>query len=353
MVKTTTSITLVLIVVVAVGAWAFQSAHPPPPGICGAHGGPPVTASRIKLRDGRHLAYKETGVPREKARFKIIFVHGFDSCRHDVVLTSVLHPGVAEELGVNVISFDRPGYGESDPDPQRTRKSLAMDIEELADQLDLGDKFYLVGYSMGGQVVWSCLKYIPHRLAGAALLAPVVNFWWTGFPANLSNEAFSQQLKQDQWMQRIAHYTPWLTYLWNTQKLFPASSVVSKKIDKLNRQDLELISKVMPLRLPHRSQVRQQGEYESIHRDIVIGFGKWEFSPLDLENPFKDNEGGSVHLWQGDEDGLVPVALQRYIAKTLHWIQYHEIPGGGHLFGYAEGMTEAVLRALLLGQKVN
>lgn len=62
-----------------------------------------------------------------------------------------------------VVSFDRPGYGESDPDPSRTLKSLALDMEELADQLGLGSKFYVAGYSMGGQVIWSCLKYIPNR----------------------------------------------------------------------------------------------------------------------------------------------------------------------------------------------
>lgn len=61
------------------------------------------------------------------------------------------------------MSFDRPGYGESDPDPKRTVKSVALDIEELADQLRFGSKFYVVGYSMGGQVIWSCLQYIPHR----------------------------------------------------------------------------------------------------------------------------------------------------------------------------------------------
>ena len=62
-----------------------------------------------------------------------------------------------------IVSFDRPGYGESDPNPKRTVKSMALDIEELADQLGLGSKFYVVGMSMGGQLVWSCLKYIPNR----------------------------------------------------------------------------------------------------------------------------------------------------------------------------------------------
>lgn len=66
-------------------------------------------------------------------------------------------------MGAYLVTFDRPGYGESDPDPKRTFKSSSLDIEELADQLGLGDKFYVTGFSMGGQVVWGCLKYIPER----------------------------------------------------------------------------------------------------------------------------------------------------------------------------------------------
>lgn len=68
-----------------------------------------------------------------------------------------------EDLGIYIVSFDRPGYGESDPNPKRTVKGMASDIEELADQLGLGHRFYVIGFSMGGQVLWSCLKYIPHR----------------------------------------------------------------------------------------------------------------------------------------------------------------------------------------------
>lgn len=62
-----------------------------------------------------------------------------------------------------MVSYDRPGYGESDPNLKQTVKSRALDIEELADQLGLGSKFYVIGFSMGGEVVWSCLKYISHR----------------------------------------------------------------------------------------------------------------------------------------------------------------------------------------------
>ncbi|KAL4605839.1 hypothetical protein ACB092_09G059000 [Castanea dentata] len=330
-------------------AWAYKATQPPPPKICGSPDGPAVTAARIKLSDGRHLAYKEHGVPKEKANYKIVYVHGFDSCRHDAVIAKTLSPEIVEELGIYVVSFDRPGYGESDPNPKRTVKSMALDIEELADQLGLGSKFYVIGFSMGGQVLWSCLKYIPHRVAGAGLLAPVVNYWWPGFPGNLSGEVYNQQLWQDQWAVRVAHYTPWLTYWWNTQKWFPSSSVAAHSTDILSPQDKELMVKFSG-RENYMAQVRQQGEFESLHRDMIVGFGAWEFSPLDLENPFPNNEG-SVHLWHGDEDWIVPVMLQRYIAQQLPWIHYHELPGAGHLFPHADGMSDTIIKAILTGEK--
>ncbi|VVA21862.1 PREDICTED: alpha/beta-Hydrolases superfamily [Prunus dulcis] len=326
-------------------AWTYQAIQPPPSKIIGSPDGPPVTAPFIKLSDGRRLAYKEHGVPKENAKHKIVFVHGFDSCRHDAVVAETLSPETVEDLGIYIVSFDRPGYGESDPNPKRTVKGMASDIEELADQLGLGHRFYVIGFSMGGQVLWSCLKYIPHRLAGAAILAPVVNYWWAGFPANLSTEAYSQQLQQDQWALRVSHYTPWLTYFWNTQKWFPASSVVAHSRDILSDQDKELMAK-LEKRGTYVEQVRQQGEFESLHRDMIVGFGTWEFTPLDLENPFPNNEG-SVHLWHGADDRLVPVKPQRYIAQRLPWIHYHELPGAGHLFPHADGMCDNIVKALL------
>lgn len=61
--------------------WAVPP--PPPPRVCGTPGGPPVTAPRVRLRDGRHLAYAESGVRKEDARFKVVFSHGFTGSRLD------------------------------------------------------------------------------------------------------------------------------------------------------------------------------------------------------------------------------------------------------------------------------
>ncbi|XP_026445626.1 uncharacterized protein LOC113346296 isoform X1 [Papaver somniferum] len=338
------STTISLGLLMGLVGYAYRAIQPPPPKICGSSNGPPISASRVKLSDGRHLAYKEHGVPKDEAKYKIAYIHGFDSYRLNTI---PLSPELAEELGIYMVSFDRPGYGESDPNPKRTEKGIALDVEELADQLNLGNKFYVLGFSMGGQATWGCLKYIPHRLAGATLVAPVINYWWPGFPADLSKEAYQKQFLQDQWTLRVAHYTPFLTYWWNTQKLFPASSVASKAPGIFSAQDLELLPKIPPV---DKAPIRQQGEFESLYHDLNVGFGKWEFDPMDLENPFADSEG-AVHLWHGDEDLLVPVSLQRYIVGKLPWIQYHELKGAGHLFPYADGVNDAIIKSLVLGKK--
>jgi hypothetical protein len=70
-----------IVVALAVGflGWAYRALKPPPPKICGSPDGPPITSPRVKLSDGRHLAYRESGVPKEVAKYKIIAVHGYDS----------------------------------------------------------------------------------------------------------------------------------------------------------------------------------------------------------------------------------------------------------------------------------
>uniref|UniRef100_A0A452Z6K5 Uncharacterized protein n=1 Tax=Aegilops tauschii subsp. strangulata TaxID=200361 RepID=A0A452Z6K5_AEGTS len=79
---------LPLALLVFFSALLYNQIQPPPPKVPGSPGGPPITANRTKLRDGRHLAYLESGVPKDQAKYKIIFVHGFFCCRYDVLNVS-------------------------------------------------------------------------------------------------------------------------------------------------------------------------------------------------------------------------------------------------------------------------
>ncbi|CAI9294071.1 unnamed protein product [Lactuca saligna] len=65
------------VAIVVVGGflgWIYTRIKPPPPRVCGSPGGPPITSPRIQLNDGRHLPYREWGVPKDKANYKIIFI---------------------------------------------------------------------------------------------------------------------------------------------------------------------------------------------------------------------------------------------------------------------------------------
>ncbi|CDY72669.1 BnaCnng78730D [Brassica napus] len=121
---------------------------------------PPNPQNRMKLRDGRYLAYKERGIPKDDAKFTIVLVHGFGSSKD---MNFNVSQEFVEETGIYFVLYDRAGYGESDPNPKRSLKSEASDVQELADGLQIGSRFYLIGISMGSYTVWSCLKHIPQR----------------------------------------------------------------------------------------------------------------------------------------------------------------------------------------------
>ncbi|XP_028071030.1 uncharacterized protein LOC114273438 isoform X1 [Camellia sinensis] len=328
--------------------WAYQAIiRPPPPKICGSKKGPPITSPRIKLSDGRHLAYKERGVPKENAQFKVIVVHGFDSSK-DLYLP--ISQELMDELGIYVVTYDRAGYGESDPNPKRSVKSEAYDLQELADNLHLGPKFHVIGVSIGTYTTWACLKYIPHRLAGVGLIVPAINFWWPSFPLQLCSDEYKKQPMKDQWKLRVAHYAPGLLYWWMTQKWFPSCSIMARDPLIFAKRDFDILKKMLEVPNPDEHKIRQQGEHESLYRDLMIGFGNWEFDPMELKNPFPDSEG-CVQIWQGYQDTLVPFQLQRFLAKKLPWIKYYEVPDGGHLIIHDNGLCNTIFKTLLLKEE--
>ncbi|KAL0437028.1 UNVERIFIED_CONTAM: hypothetical protein Sradi_0410700 [Sesamum radiatum] len=140
--------------------------------------------SAVRLGDGRHLAYKERGLPKEQAKHKIILVHAFgDSKGFKLPISEEL----LKELQIYLLQFDRAGYGESDPNPKRSVKSDALDIQELADKLQLGPKFYVIGISIGAYPVYGCLKYIPHSPSDLEILEQLDG------PQNEEQEKVKQQ----------------------------------------------------------------------------------------------------------------------------------------------------------------
>ena len=74
----------------------------------------------------------------------LVYFHGTPGSRPDVGFGEDL----VTELGVRVVSFDRPGHGRSDPSPFGLTR-IAEDAEAIADLLGL-ERLALFGWSGGG-----------------------------------------------------------------------------------------------------------------------------------------------------------------------------------------------------------
>ncbi|KAI6685308.1 hypothetical protein NL676_031221 [Syzygium grande] len=235
----------------------------------------------------------EIGTPKEEAKYKVIVIHGFDSSKD---LNLPIPQELIEELKIYFLLYDRAGYGDSDPNPSRSVKNEASDIQELADQLQIGSRFYVIGISMGAYPAWGCLRYIPHRLSGASLVVPFVHYWWHSFPSGLLREAFRKLLVPDQWTFRVAHHAPWLLYWWMTQKWFTSLSIMAGNMRIFSPGDLETIKSCGDKINLCQEKIRQQGVHESLHRDLIAGYASWEFDPLGTGKPFSQQSGLGSHL---------------------------------------------------------
>lgn len=59
------------------------------------------------------------------------------------------------------------------------------------------------------------------------MMAPVINYRWSGLPRGLARQLYRRQPLGDQWSLRVAYYAPWLLHWWMSQPWLPTSTVVS------------------------------------------------------------------------------------------------------------------------------
>ncbi|KAJ0235991.1 Alpha/beta-Hydrolases superfamily protein [Hirschfeldia incana] len=280
-----------------------------------------ANSNRVKLRDGRFLAYRESGVPKEDAKYKIILVHGFGSSKD---LNFSASKELVEELRVYLLFYDRSGYGESDSNSKHSLRSEVDDIQELADQLEIGPKFYLIGFSMGAYPTWGCLKHIPHRLSGVAFVAPVVNYLWPSLPKKLIKNDYRGGLLK--WGLRISKFAPrllhWLIIF--VQEVFPSTSSCLDESSSIyfSSQDIEVLKRRRSPGFPMltKDKLRERNVFDTLRDDFMACFGQWDFEPADLTITHES----SVHIWHGKEDKVVPFQLQRCVLQKQPLINYHE-----------------------------
>jgi pimeloyl-ACP methyl ester carboxylesterase len=118
---------------------------------------------RIQAPDGRTLAVEDSGDPAGRP----VLVHmGTPNSRR------LYGPNVidAAARGLRLISYDRPGYGGSEPQPGRTVADCAADVRAICEALGIGT-VAMWGISGGGPHVLACAALLPDLVTAVASLA--------------------------------------------------------------------------------------------------------------------------------------------------------------------------------------
>jgi len=279
--------------------------------------------SRIKLPDGRQIAFAEFGA-REGP--PVMYFHGAPSSRLEPLLVG---DEALKGSGLRIIAPDRPGIGGSDPKPGRRIADWPSDVAALADVLGL-DRFGVIGNSGGAPYAIACAAMLPERIATVVVVS---GGWRMDWPEARRHLPFMNRI-----VMTLARRAPFLLGL-----LFKAmGGVATGERDKELAQmkgrmppaDFEAFS--VPGRLEAfgasmRETMRQGTKWAVWEMGLYVrDFG---FDPSAVRAP--------VHWLHGQADTNAPIQLARRAAASIPGARLIQFPGEAHLSTLCNRFDEA------------
>lgn len=266
----------------------------------------------LKLADGRTLAYTEHGDFSGKP---VIFLHGNPGSR------LMRHPdeGIAYSLGIRIITPDRPGYGLSDYQPERTLLHMPGDIAQLADHLNLAE-FAVFGVSAGGPYAAAIAYKLPDRVSQAALVSGAAPMDRDGAYEGMNDRmqaAFQMSERYPGWLLHA------LTALGTRAALRDPEKTLADTAATLSTDDQHVLAQpaIRKQVMQYRAEATRNG-VRGIVREAKILVSPWGFPLADIKPP--------VHLWYWADDTSVPEQMGRYLEQHIPNTIPHFLPGGGH-----------------------
>ncbi|MGH6903409.1 MAG: alpha/beta fold hydrolase [Geminicoccaceae bacterium] len=265
----------------------------------------------LRLRAGRILGYAEYGVPDGTPVF--VF-HGSPGARLQV---RAAH-GPALARGIRIIAPDRPGLGLSTRRRGREIADWPDDVRELADALGIA-RFAVIGISGGGPYAAACAWGLPERIRHAGIVSGVAPADGPGLAGGLrrpGRHAFNLVLETT-WLLRSVMALGTVGSRRFPERLFEQVRALTPPIDQpiLDRPE---VADCLTAGL--REAFRQGGQGAA--DELLLLMRPWTFRLEEIRVP--------VHLWHGEADGVVPVAMGRHLARAIPHCRAEFIPGGGH-----------------------
>lgn len=244
--------------------------------------------------------------------FPILNCHGGLLCRFDVEPCDE----VFRELGVSVVSPDRPGVGLSDRLPGHSTADWTDDVRELLDALGV-ERVAVMGWSLGGQYAAAVAARLGGRVSRAAIIAGAL-------PLD-DPLRFGQLNRLDQRLARMS------------QRAEPLARAAFSATSMLGRRSPSMLGRYEAKHLPPADAkvVRAHGEWFGLAMgegtrnsagmvDEYRAFsGPWGFALGDIAVP--------THVYQGVADTMIPASWGAAIADAIPDAQLTMYDEEGHM----------------------
>ena len=268
----------------------------------------------IQLHDGAVVAFEEYG---DANGVPLIFCHGWPSSRTMARLTD--EP--ARELGIRVISPDRPGISGSSLQPDRKLSDWPRVVERIVDHLGVRE-FRMLAISGGAPYAYATAIAMPERVQGIAIVG--------GAPPMAELVDAEGLLPLYRWMLALYRTRPRLL-----RRFFhlarPVLSLRSPvrfrplllKMLMLRPCDAESLRDAAAFEAIFESQRRAwRGSAEGVMADAQIYAQPWGFAIEDVQVP--------VRLWHGKQDRAFSIRLAEQVAKRLPNCKARFVDEAGH-----------------------
>jgi pimeloyl-ACP methyl ester carboxylesterase len=289
-----------------------KSARQSPAGSAEGHRSENLT---LRLRDGRTLGYAEYGAAGGDP---VLVFHGSPGARLQVRVAHA--PALAR--GIRLIAPDRPGQGLSTGWRDRAIADWPDDVQELAEALGI-TRFAVVGISGGGPYAAACAWRLPGRVSRAGIISGVVPGAGPDLASDLRRRGLGllNLVLDTPWLMRAVMNLGGLPCRRLPRRIFEWVRALASPEDQAVLGRAEVAA---ALSASLREAFRNGGQ--GVADELLLLMRPWTVRLEQIQVP--------VRLWHGEADGIVPVAMGRYLARSIPNCRAEFIPGGGHYLAF-------------------
>lgn len=285
----------------------------------------------ITLGNGRRLGYMEYGT--ENGTPFLLF-HGTPGSRKWFTADDPIF----EKYGLRVIFPERPGYGNSDPDKNRSIADWADDVTGLTDHLAI-ERSHIVGVSGGGPYALACASLIPDRIKTVSLIASFAPPGVNGYIESMTTGNRFLFFLTNRWPLLAGIFIHLMALFY---KRFPGKIMKTIR-SRLCESDLRVLDEgrekdLENILVTHMQEAFKNG-IEGTMSDMALLSNDWKIDFSTINIP--------VFLWHGEADTLSPVLGGRHLATQVPSIESTFIPGAGHFLLEDKAIREKIIEKSL------